>query len=70
MRKPPTEAQAQHFIDSCLGLDASRWDRQLFRRAALAGYAAGEKKLMENVPGDEEEFLARSLSALRATLGA
>ena len=70
MRKPPTEAQAQHFIDSCLGLAASRWDRHLFRRAALAGYAAAEKKLMAEVPSDDEEFLARALSSVRAKLGA
>ncbi len=68
----PTEAQVQHFIDSCLGLAASRWDRHLFRRAALAGYAAAEKKLMAEAPTDEagEEFLARALSNVRAKLGA
>lgn len=66
----PTDAQWQTFLDSCFGNAPSRWDNKVYRRAALAGYAAAEKKLMAEVPADEEEFLARALSAVRATLGA
>jgi hypothetical protein len=65
-----TKSPADKFIDSCFGWAPSRWDNPLYRRAAMAGYQAAERKLMDNVPSDQEEFLARALSSIRAKLGA